>query len=317
MYDNHELLHFGVLGMKWGIRKDSSGSGKSGKRNVSNNKQGRAKTSISKEGTGDQFKLHVKNSKNETLGSASVYLTNTRFKLASSIGSNKPVEESSKKAVLGYMPIKSNVKAIDAISKHMEKIAKQNKVNKLRFMLRKTEEEGVSKEVSEKLKSNGYSYTTNFGYAIEYGKEVKHSEISDSSNELAHYGVLGMKWGIRKDEGGSSRTRTGKSGKVRKLASAYDDEKLKKINARLQLEETYYKLTYSQTPIGRAERFAKQFVAAGGALTGAVVFVNKTPLGPAIKKAYNKARGKVGSTIANGSGEEFSKIAKQILRKKI
>lgn len=70
-------------------------------------------------------------------------------------------------------------------------------------------------------------------------------------NELYHYGVLGMKWGVRRDRsrsGGSRRKRSMsddareasaiKKKKVRQMSNA----ELKKLNERTRLEQEYSRL---------------------------------------------------------------------------
>ena len=72
-----------------------------------------------------------------------------------------------------------------------------------------------------------------------------------SDNYLAHYGVLGMKWGVRKDKtkGGLRKRkstpvhddyRKAHSGKSVKSMS---DSELRSVNNRLQMERQYYELT--------------------------------------------------------------------------
>ena len=79
-----------------------------------------------------------------------------------------------------------------------------------------------------------------------------------SDNYLAHYGVLGMKWGVRKDKTkGSLRKR--KSTPVHddyrkahsgKSVKSMSDSELRSVNNRLQMEKQYRDLT-RQTSIGK------------------------------------------------------------------
>ena len=72
------------------------------------------------------------------------------------------------------------------------------------------------------------------------------------SNALMHYGVLGMKWGVRKDRSSGSSRKRGKSSwsddarearaikkkKVKQMSNA----ELKKLNERTRLEQEYSRL---------------------------------------------------------------------------
>lgn len=97
-------------------------------------------------------------------------------------------------------------------------------------------------------------------------------------NQLYHYGILGQKWGVRrfqnKDgtrtpagkrrEAGSSKSedhiksRDAKS----KAPGGLSNEELKKLNERLQLEETYKRL--SAEKIEKSESFVKKAIVKGG-----------------------------------------------------
>lgn len=72
------------------------------------------------------------------------------------------------------------------------------------------------------------------------------------TNELYHYGVLGMKWGVRKDRSSGSSRKRGKGSwsddarearaikkkKVKQMSNA----ELKKLNERTRLEQEYSRL---------------------------------------------------------------------------
>lgn len=97
-------------------------------------------------------------------------------------------------------------------------------------------------------------------------------------NQLYHYGILGQKWGVRRfqnkdgtrtpagkrrEEGSSKsedhiKSRDSKS----KAPGGLSNEELKKLNERLQLEETYKRLTAEK--IEKSESFVKKAVLKGG-----------------------------------------------------
>lgn len=82
---------------------------------------------------------------------------------------------------------------------------------------------------------------------------------------LAHYGVKGMKWGVRRRRGlgghvvKSEDKETADALKKRKPATMSNAE-LRKLNERLQLEQTYAQLMAKEraTTRARGARFGKQ-----------------------------------------------------------
>ena len=89
-----------------------------------------------------------------------------------------------------------------------------------------------------------------------------------NNNELRHYGVLGMKWGVRrsqkklakidkkaKKEGWSEDAETAARIKTKKLNQMSNAE-LKKFNERQRLENEYKQLTKSQKSAG--QKFASE-----------------------------------------------------------
>lgn len=97
-------------------------------------------------------------------------------------------------------------------------------------------------------------------------------------NQLYHYGILGQKWGVRRFQN-KDGTRT-PAGKRREKAFAKSEdhvksrdfkskapgglsnEELKKLNERLQLEETYKRLTAEK--LEKSESFVKKAILKGG-----------------------------------------------------
>lgn len=75
------------------------------------------------------------------------------------------------------------------------------------------------------------------------------------ANELTHFGIPGMKWGIRRKRPSGPDTssedhRTASSLKKKKL-SEMSNEELKKLTTRLQLEKQYKDLTKVEVDAGR------------------------------------------------------------------
>ena len=119
---------------------------------------------------------------------------------------------------------------------------------------------------------------------------------------LAHVGILGMRWGVRSSGGGKSKAsssakkpsadndgpseehmsaRIGASKSVKNLSNV----EIKKINERLQLEQSFKNLTPSKYK--RSMDFIKTVTAAGATLA-ALYALSETPLGQAVKSKLVK-----------------------------
>lgn len=78
---------------------------------------------------------------------------------------------------------------------------------------------------------------------------------------LKHYGVLGMKWGVRKGSSSSSRRKKSSSSKssdakktdelAKRGAKNLSDKQLKAVNNRLNMEKQFNSLTAKQKSKGR------------------------------------------------------------------
>jgi hypothetical protein len=89
--------------------------------------------------------------------------------------------------------------------------------------------------------------------------------------ELMHYGVKGMKWGVRKDDRSERRSRASNY-KARRII---DDQTLQKSISRMQLEKQYKKLVMEDLNPGKAfvsdilPKFGATAVMAAGGTIGA------------------------------------------------
>ena len=97
-------------------------------------------------------------------------------------------------------------------------------------------------------------------------------------NELKHFGVLGMKWGVRRGRNVSSRFGKNKNptkgwskdakeaGRLKqKKVSQLTNTELKTLNTRMSLEDNYRSLTKSNVSKGLA------YVATASAMAGTIV----------------------------------------------
>ena len=97
-----------------------------------------------------------------------------------------------------------------------------------------------------------------------------------TNNELYHFGIRGMKWGVRRYQ-----NRDGKStslGKKRKAANEdnkkddiknmTDEELRKKVN-RLQMERQYSQLTNDTKKVNKGKQFVSKVMKTGATITAA------------------------------------------------
>lgn len=104
-----------------------------------------------------------------------------------------------------------------------------------------------------------------------------HTKVSDIPEDLEHSGVKGMRWGVRKAEGGRTGPVGGgykgphnKSEKGKGPPRKMTEEELKATVARLKLEKEYKALTTKQK--GESHKFlTKILVGTGTTLTGIII----------------------------------------------
>lgn len=103
--------------------------------------------------------------------------------------------------------------------------------------------------------------------------------MNQENNALAHYGVKGMKWGVRRNKGrGYSKNTSGWSKDAKRVnaikkksISQMSNEELRTVNKRLQLEQEYNRLNPSNVQKGL------NFIKGAASLTGtAVGFYNNS-----------------------------------------
>ncbi len=118
-----------------------------------------------------------------------------------------------------------------------------------------------------------------------------------TENYLAHYGVKGMRWGMRKDRSSNSSTKlTAKlvpssdfvesRSIMKKPTASLSNEEIKKVTARLGLEQNMSKLR--PNALVRGEAAAKRALAVAGTV-GGLYAVTQSPLGQKIKSGIISA----------------------------
>lgn len=106
---------------------------------------------------------------------------------------------------------------------------------------------------------------------------------------LAHHGVKGMKWGVRKkrrEEAHEDYTRAHRKTDVRTMS----DKELRETNNRLQMEKQYRDLTQKS---GKGKKLVNSYIATAGLITG-VIGATVT-----YKKLGGQALDKIGDFVVN------------------
>ena len=120
--------------------------------------------------------------------------------------------------------------------------------------------------------------------AVKGAKKIK--RVVQHDDVLAHYGVRGMRWGIRKSRiKGAKKWTSAKQSKI----DGMSDDQLRRVNNRIRLEKEYRQLTQT-----RMERYRAR---AGKAAEEAVF----NTLQNAIQNGLKKAAGRGGSAAIKGA----------------
>ena len=315
MYDDEYLAHSGVLGMKWGVRKDRS-SNKTEKltdRKVRKeiNKIANARTKASlKRGVGSgtakkQIKAVVDKREKELPG--------FRKKV---IERQNKVQTRKLTAVIFGIPATAfaiaNADKIAVGAKATNYIAKNILFTTLVSVTSKRQAAAsAAQKGREFAETMGINAPNVIDLASDAYRVVRHEGFDMTLNNydddyLAHYGVLGMKWGVRKDvrpQGHQSeKTNTKRKKKVsmdvsedkkqsnvllKKHPDDLSNVELKRLNNRMELESNYKRLTKTdKSKFQKSYDYVKTGLAVAGTATAAYNLA-KSPMMKAAQTQVN------------------------------
>ena len=143
------------------------------------------------------------------------------------------------------------------------------------------------------------------------------------NGELMHYGVLGMKWGVRRSRPSSGGSKpTSKKGKTddasdpkktvkaeskpkkRKISELSDEELRQKIS-RLQMEKQYRDLAKNRETMNKGKNFTSDFLKAAGKK---IVLDNAVDIISQISKHYMAKAGNNFIGDKNENGETIERV---------
>lgn len=107
-----------------------------------------------------------------------------------------------------------------------------------------------------------------------------------NEEEIKHFGIPGMKWGVRKEDKRSSDHIVSRDLKKKSIKEMTNTE-LQQLNKRLQLEQSYRELSLRGSSITRGHEFVKGALAMGTTMAAVYAF-SQTPLFKAVKTVVTK-----------------------------
>lgn len=141
--------------------------------------------------------------------------------------------------------------------------------------------------------------------------------VIDTNEWLAHYGVPGMKWGKHKSSGEATRVlnpskdHTEAQSLKTKHVSEMNNDELRKLTARMQLEKQYRDLTPST--VSKGKKHVDTILSSADKANKIVKFID-SPAGKLIGKGIMAGFAVAGAAVAGGAGAAAAKNAAPVIR---
>lgn len=283
-----ELAHYGVLGMKWGVRRDRTGHIKA---RATLSRSGRKEMSIMADPKSAGYRkaynaIYKKAARKIRQGTRQLNrdprFKGQDFRKPSKLRSQYYGEYSKMvtqqlnaatalKGVKGSKTLtmdwtfdveKENLPKATIKIKDTRKGRKETRASarEIRRSVRHADDDGEefddlegSIDIEFDLDEMGYIIDFHIAdddeieHAMALGKDFISGMLTESEDDLAHYGVLGMKWGVRKDDRGSGRPQGAASRKKAPLASVKKAVTPKRSGAKSPTTEQKSNESHSQS----------------------------------------------------------------------
>lgn len=279
--DNTNILeHSGVKGMKWGVRNDKGHEGESAKTKKI------AKLDKKFEKNMDKYKTVA------ALHNRAADLANTRMDAIN----NKPQykgKDFTRDSPLRQKYYKEHQQSfLDGVTQAAKEMG-TNASGTKEYSIIETGNGGWDIYLTDVKHAD--DRTPEFSVDVDYDemghirkvmppKEATHDDSVE--NFLAHYGVKGQKWGIRRYGKGRQSQASKDHATNRKLAAMSNDELQRTVN-RIRMEKQYKDLEKSK--IKKGHDAAKTILAVGATVNAAIAF-SKSPAGKVIASKITKEK---------------------------
>lgn len=324
-YSPEELAHYGVLGMKWGVRKDRASGGlrsahqkKLDNKRVSAIEKGTGLRSAHQKALDKKFVESVKKKNQKDEEKSLNKATNKAKSLASkkyldiynamARDSSKFYSEINNKPEYKGKNLLNNKKYLDecaaastkSLQQHSDRIL-GNKVDSRvsvkwylpngvdgfpSFYIERVDPDVKHSEDISDDRINLVAKFDSYGHVISLSlPEGAEDEFISDEEELAHYGVLGMKWGVRKGPSADTKVRRDRA-KMHKNRRTMSNSDIKRAVNRMQMEKKLKTLVEEDIVPGRLA--AKEFLLKSGA---AFVGAAAGAAGSALVKSYLAKKG--------------------------
>lgn len=306
--DETYLSHHGILGQKWGVRRTEAQLG-----NKSSSMDAKASAKAAKKEAAETEKADKKWAKSEnikTLASSSLMKTTESKEYADAAA--KVTKKLDKAGLVGSARDQAFQSSAASI------------INDLWSSDKSTySPSGTSRMVMTEVNVYGQMYLTpqvvsvsssvehaamggeedeedpDFGfYTLLESGSFKSFSASEVNKVLAHYGILGQKWGVRRTEAQLGNSSSGKKTASDDYTNARAMQKrgtknlstkeLKELTTRLQLEQQYKNLNPSEVKKGMN---VVKAITAAGTTVASLYALSKTPLAQDVIKAVSKKAG--------------------------